>query len=88
MFGKDLLNFIIDVSGEPRAKSTYRGPGRKRADERLRQKRKANRAIPDVHVETRQARRAFERAEGKRARSAVKRRLMADRVMGGSAILK
>lgn len=85
MFGKDLFKAVMEAFGEPRMKSTYRGPGRQRADARLAQKREANKTIPDIYGMTRQQRRHAERRAFKDHRAAVKRHVMQQKEPGGAA---
>jgi hypothetical protein len=63
----NILNEVLSALGvkdksKPKLKSTFKGEGRKRAEARMKDKKKANMSIPDTFRETRQGRRATERA--------------------------
>lgn len=59
--------------------------GVKRAAQRLATKLKANKAIPDLPIYTRQQRRARERFRDRNLRSAAKKQAMRSKLPGGAA---
>lgn len=64
------------------------GDGARRAQERLKAKLKANKAIPSGEHETRQQRRAEERADAKHFLSVRKQHAMKNNLRGGAAEIR
>ena len=64
------------------------GPGMVRAQADMSERSKANSAIPDTEVMTRQRRRAQERAADKAERRHIKAAMMLRKIRGGMAIVR
>ncbi|WP_010137567.1 hypothetical protein [Oceanicola sp. S124] len=75
-------------SPQPKATRRFPGDGVRRAEARLAAKRKANTLIPDCPIETRQRRRAEERARAKAYRLVLKREAMKNKLPGGAAVIR